>query len=281
MFALHYSKGGFRWPTRANLLPIDRIGPMAPRDWLSMVGDSAGVPLRPQDGGDGAVGEIDGWTVRLQHRVGSVQLSVSCDTDGAIPRLFELAAEGIIQSADLRTGDDVFDRRVLLRGPDRVVAALMGRDQRARVLAMQEAGKLSVQGSVVTATVSRPRGGPDRTARLVRDVVALAQALAMRHDENGDRLLARVVDAAETPTLATTALEELASRWPGRVKEARSLLAEQGSAGLLSRLEELIEQRRRQERAAAGAGGELAVVDPGQAGALSEVRRGEVSLKKD
>ncbi len=258
---------------------IGLLGPTGPRPWLLMVGDAAGVELEGGPDGWNGEGVVDGWTVRVEHATGSPELRLVCATGGAIPRLFELKTEGLLQSDDLRTGDSGFDRRFRLRGPDRVVAAVVGREARELLLRLDAQARVTVKDGAVTAIVPKPWGGPDRTGRQLRDVVALARALSLRPDENADRLAARIVDPAESPALAGSALAELVLRWPGRVDAVAEQLRAQGSAELLAQLEEAKEALRRRQAQAAGAGGELAVVDEGPAGALSEVRSTGLALE--
>ena len=147
---------------RKDLAPIRHLGPTPERPWVALVGEYAGLALEPVDGGPDAAGEAHGWPIRLVERENWGEVHLICDTLGAVPRPFRVGREGILQSADLRTGDAAFDRLIRLAGPDRVVAALVSRETRPLMFRMAKKGGLDVKDGVVTLVLGRSSAGPDR-----------------------------------------------------------------------------------------------------------------------
>lgn len=258
---------------------IRHVSPLPEKSRLRLVGEAARVQLHPIDGGPDAVGVIDDWTVRVVERENQDVIHLVCETGGAVPRPFQLGREGLLESKDLRTGDDDFDRLVRLKGPDRVVAALMGRSVRPLVCRLMEQARLEVEDSIVRAVVGRSSGGPDRMGGQLRDVIALARQLAMTPDQNAERLRERVLDDEETPQLRRAALEQLFRRWPMEAAQVEAALQPDRDADLLAQLGQLRDAARQQRAREAGGGGELAVVQ-GASGALSEAQHGQLTVKK-
>jgi hypothetical protein len=256
---------------------IRNLSPVAERSNIQMISQTSGIKLQMIEEGPNSRGEARGFPVSLTY-VSNQELHVVCETQGAAPRVFQLAHEGFLESDDLRTGDAAFDRSIRLKGPDRVVAALMSRELRPLILRLAKRAQLDVKDGTITAVMKGDLGGPDRAAHVLRDVVSLARGLSMTAEDAGERLAARAADHKENPNLRSVALKELARRWPERLLPLGERLGD--SPTLHDLWQQLVDQQRQDAARKAGAGGELAVVEA-QGGQLSEATQGRVTLKKN
>ncbi|MEZ4470415.1 MAG: HEAT repeat domain-containing protein [bacterium] len=168
------------------------LGRTLNRRWaraVEQVAEALGLAVEPVSGLNGGVaaqGQIGRTTLRVE-RIGDAQGSGTFSRiigSGSIPPDLELAPETVtaavgklLRGRDIEVGDAVFDRRMVVRGEEAVVRALLDDATRAAILEAPRVGFRVAAGKV---TVEQPGSvnDPEKLLRLARVGLRVAQALA-------------------------------------------------------------------------------------------------------